>query len=255
MAGRRIPVEIATVRTPDGEEQRVPRVPLNDVLRARDLDVQRATEAVAARYWGTVDRGKQILKRIEHGRRESLRVDPRLYWELGDLLTSYIRNNDAGEVFLDRAKAHFCKDLGISDTSWRKIVRFRRLVPSPQLLDPSKDWRFYRDAPSRRVRDAVATVAARMRKSQSVETLSLQLPGSTVAFLDDLRRRVSAQSGRSVEPSSLVAALLAVVAAKAAGPSLSFSFGEIVSDLVARLADRGEEEDDALPSPAPGTRS
>jgi len=250
MPARRIPVEITTVRTPDGKEQRVPRVPLDDVLMARNVDVQKATEDVAARYWKTLAQGREILKQIEQGRRASRRVDPRLYWELGDLLVRFIRNNDKGEVFLDRLKAHFCKDLGISDPSWRKIIRFRSLVPSAGLLDHSKDWRFYRDAPSRRIREAIAARAARAGGSETTAEISLRLPRSAALALGDLARRVSAKGAPSVDASCLVAALLELIAVRAAGSSPRFSSGDLISELAARLANSERQEDDSGSTPS-----
>ncbi len=218
---RRVPVEIVAIRTPDGAEQRIPRVPLGEVLGQPDVDLQRVSEQVARCYWETVRQGRVILSQIGQQRRPGRRVSPHLYWKLGDLLLRYSQENDKSEVFLNGVKPHFLRDLPLSRAAWEKILRFRTLVPSSSQIDPSKDWSFYRDAPSVAVEIATRFSPGRAdrARSRARERLEVRLPEATLRRLLELT--ATTPTGRRAQPApgAIASALLVAAAAMSEDPS------------------------------------
>ncbi len=155
MSDQRIPVEIARVQNGDGNPRMVPHAQLGDLMGHPDLDLQKEMDALVTRYSAVISSAKAILSAIEARHRGSGRVIPGLYWQLGDLLNRFIESNEGSPIFLNGIKGHFMRDLGISDASWKKILRLRHLVPSMDLIDDARSWTFYRDAPSERIRSAI----------------------------------------------------------------------------------------------------
>lgn len=156
MPASRVPVEIVRVKGGNGNLQMVPQVPLGELMRHPDRDVQKEMDGLAARYSAVIAKAKEILSVIEVCRRENKRVAASLYWDLGDLLQSFIESNERSPIFLNGIKGHFTRDLGISSASWKKILRLRHLIPSRDLVDDSRSWKFYRDAPSEEILDSIA---------------------------------------------------------------------------------------------------
>lgn len=175
----RVPIEIVQVQGPEGLRV-VPQVFLSELVSHPDLDLQKEMDAVAMDYWSVVQLGKRILATVASNRRQTGRTDVTLYWDLGDVLQRFIEKNESSQVYLNGIKAHFIRDLKISGASWRKILRFRYLIGSKQLIDASRPWKFYRDAASKQIRDVSAKGPSILRQPPRAEPSGVQQD-----FLDD----------------------------------------------------------------------
>lgn len=163
MIGQRIPIDLVTIRNPDGTEQRVPRAPLNALLEGPGFDLRAQMERVTNDYLKTVEEARRILAKMGNLKHTTRRVDPRLYWRLGHMLRHFIEKNEREQVSLTQVKQHFCRDLGISESAWRRILRFRALVNDERLIDVAKGWRFYRDAMTSEIQRHTAQMTAAHR--------------------------------------------------------------------------------------------
>jgi hypothetical protein len=226
MADTRIPVEIINVTAQDGTSRMVPQVPLHEFVRHPHTDMQEEMDALANRYVATVTVAKQILSKITTKRRETGRTDAKLYWELGKVLQQFIDNNEKFPLFLNGIRAHFTRDLGISAPSWRKILRLYHLVPSKDLIDTSREWKFYRDAPTRVIHSVVAEAAAHGQElfskqeplgTEQASHLAVQERKRIELYLSretlERLRILAARLGLPAEPATIIGALLRAVLA------------------------------------------
>jgi hypothetical protein len=172
MTAARIPVVIVQVKNGNGCLRMVPNAPLGELMRRPDIDLQKEMEELVTRYSAAIGNAREILSAIEARRRETGWAIPSLYWDLGDLLSRFIESNERSPTFLNGIVGHFTRDLGISSVSWRKILRLRHLVPSRELVDDTRQWSFYRDAPSGRIRSIAGGLGRNDRKPPGQKELA-----------------------------------------------------------------------------------
>ncbi len=195
----RVPVEIVRVSDPNGTVRMAPQVPLEDLVRHPQTDIHEGMDALARRYASAIESARVILGEIAGARKKDRQVDPKLYWHLGDVLQRFIQEDEQSALFLNGIMAHFTRDLGISAVSWRKILRFRHLVPSEDAIDSSLDWKFYRDGPTNQILSAVTRASGRsqvahvpseavLQKSKEKKPTEDQAVHFPAAVLHDLAR-------------------------------------------------------------------
>ncbi|MBI4277978.1 MAG: GNAT family N-acetyltransferase [Armatimonadetes bacterium] len=128
MLGRRVPVEIASVRTPDGRLIRTLRVSMDDALGRTLPDVRREVETLEGFYEGFVERCRSMAVAIERqaAQRRSNRADPRLYQTLGALIDAVLTDNEHSMFFITGLAAWLRRDLGLSASAWRKLLQAGR---------------------------------------------------------------------------------------------------------------------------------
>jgi hypothetical protein len=93
MTNKPIPVELARIRTTDSDEQLVPKVTLGDfTTRGHSKpDMRHELDAFAARYQAMIDRCKEKLDIVSQQKTEKGRIDPLLFWEIGDYILRYLQ--------------------------------------------------------------------------------------------------------------------------------------------------------------------
>jgi len=70
--------------------------------------------------------------------------DPRLYWIAANAIDEFLgRINDIG-FYLAKQNKTLARDIGLSESSIKKILAFRRRFPRISLVDPSISWVKYR---------------------------------------------------------------------------------------------------------------
>lgn len=76
---------------------------------------------------------------------QSKRIDPRLYWLVGDHITRFLeRIDDIGFYFMQQNRT-LARDIGVSKSYITKIVSFRRRFSKLSMVDPAIPWAKYRD--------------------------------------------------------------------------------------------------------------
>lgn len=235
MAAARIPVEIVSVPGQDGTSKMIPQVSLQELVRHPHTDMQEEMDALARRYLATIKVARDILSEIAANRRETGHTDAKLYWELGKMLQQFIDDNETSPLFLNGIKAHFTRDLGISAPSWKKILRLYHLVPSKDIIDNSRKWKFYRDAPTRVIQSIVADAAARIQRPlprqeppgigqvsrptvQKRDRVEVHLPREALEKLGRLAERLGLPANRSA---AIVRALLLAILREESRPDMT----------------------------------
>jgi len=71
--------------------------------------------------------------------------DPRLYWLAGDSILNFLNRTDELGFYLERQNHTLARDIGISESSIKKIVSFRRRFPKLSTVNPSISWAKYRN--------------------------------------------------------------------------------------------------------------
>ncbi len=84
------------------------------------------------------------LRDIFHSKK-SKKTDPRLYWLIGDYIFTFLRRIDQLGYYLVRHNQTLAKSMGISESSVKKILSFRRRCLNISLIDPAIPWAKYRD--------------------------------------------------------------------------------------------------------------
>ena len=76
---------------------------------------------------------------------KSKKIDPRLYWLMGDSIVRFLeRIDDIGFYLLNQNKT-LARDIGVSETSIKKIMAFRKRFKKLSKVNPAIPWAKYRD--------------------------------------------------------------------------------------------------------------
>jgi|YelNatPaOPRAMG01_1025707.scaffolds.fasta_scaffold46555_1 hypothetical protein len=76
--------------------------------------------------------------------KNSQRVDPRMYWILGDFILRFLEIIEELGFYFWHQNWTLARDIGISESSIRKIIAFRRRFPELSMVDPKIPWVKYR---------------------------------------------------------------------------------------------------------------
>jgi len=94
-------------------------------------------------YSVTVKIIEDILKGIKENKGK--RVDPRFYWLIGDLVLVFLSRIDSLGYYVVDQNDTLGKSVGLSGSSIRRIIAFRRRFSDIALVDPGIAWSEYRD--------------------------------------------------------------------------------------------------------------
>lgn len=71
--------------------------------------------------------------------------DPRFYWLVGDYTLNFIRRIDDLGYYLLQQNQTLSKGMGISQSSLKRILSFRKRFPKMSLVNPGIPWAKYRE--------------------------------------------------------------------------------------------------------------
>ena len=94
-------------------------------------------------YSVTVKIIENILKGIKENKGK--RVNPRFYWLIGDLVLVFLSRIDSLGYYVVDQNDTLGKSVGLSGSSIRRIIAFRRRFSDIALVDPGIAWSEYRD--------------------------------------------------------------------------------------------------------------
>jgi hypothetical protein len=87
----------------------------------------------------------EVIREIMDISSQQKKVDPRLYWLIGDNIIRFLeRINDLGFYLMQQNKT-FARDVQISESSVEKIIAFRRRFEKLSIIDPEISWANYRE--------------------------------------------------------------------------------------------------------------
>ena len=75
----------------------------------------------------------------------SKKTDPRFYWLVGDYILSFVKRIDDLGYYLVQQNQTLSKSMGISQSSLKKILSFRKRFQNISLINPAISWTKYRD--------------------------------------------------------------------------------------------------------------
>jgi hypothetical protein len=73
------------------------------------------------------------------------KVDPRLFWLIGENIIRFFERLDEIGFYLMQHNRTLARDIGISESSTKKIVSFRKRFSRISLINPAINWAKYRD--------------------------------------------------------------------------------------------------------------
>ena len=76
---------------------------------------------------------------------ESKKLDPRVFWLVGDHILNFVKRIDDLGYYLLQQNQTLSKSMGISQSSLRKILSFRKRFSTISLVNPEISWAKYRD--------------------------------------------------------------------------------------------------------------
>lgn len=77
--------------------------------------------------------------------RKNNRSDPRAFWLGANELEQFVHQLNGMNFFLTNVNTTFARDLGISESSLKKIRGFYRRFPDSWRIDPTITWNKYRE--------------------------------------------------------------------------------------------------------------
>jgi hypothetical protein len=92
-------------------------------------------------YTRTVQECRELLKKSISEKRANSEV----YWAIGESILKFMRSLENTPFYLRNQCTFFARDLGLSQTSIWKIIRFRKRFPEKDLIDPTIPWSLYRE--------------------------------------------------------------------------------------------------------------
>lgn len=139
---RKIPVIFSTIKGQDGQHQRVPAIPLDDMLDQERPNIQEELGAFAAKYDKLVENCREALLAISLEKKLIKTASPLLYWKLGDYINSFVKDEENSHFFINGFYQQLSKDLKLSQSILRKMLNFRRNLPRRE-VDTNKTWGYY----------------------------------------------------------------------------------------------------------------
>lgn len=111
-----------------------------DKLKASQRNIRLELGFLEKYYLLLVQTARNALRDIK----DSQRVDPRMYWTLGDLIIRFLEIIEELGFYFWHQNWTLARDIGISESSIRKIIAFRRRFPQLSMVDPKIPWVKYR---------------------------------------------------------------------------------------------------------------
>jgi hypothetical protein len=171
-----VPVEVSLVRTPDGHDRIVSKISLGHLMSDTPAmaDADHKLSLFTEEYLTTLSKCKEELRHIEEEKRKRGGVNPIHFWRVGDSLLAYLDGQPHQDVFVLRDPyGHFARDLSVSKSTLQKAVTFRRRFNSPETIDTTKGWDYYREA--KYLRDGKPGLVAKTTQRETREiTVSIR---------------------------------------------------------------------------------
>ncbi len=140
---KKIPVTISVIKGLDGQPQRMPTIPLGEILgQETDNAVREELNAFSSKYNKLIEDCQEVLSAISLEKKIIGKVNPLLYWKLGDYLDSFVQYEENNLFFINTFYQQLSRDLKLSESSLRKMLNFRRSLPKRE-IDTNKSWGFY----------------------------------------------------------------------------------------------------------------
>jgi hypothetical protein len=139
--GSQIPVEIRRITDPNGSSRIGVVTYLGEVLSTPDI--RERLSSVETKYKLLLEQCNQILAVIKTNKG---RPDARLRWELAEKIHTFLNSQmkGIGVVLVNYTEA-IHRDLGISESELRYILRFYGRYKSLKEVDPRINWSKYRE--------------------------------------------------------------------------------------------------------------
>ena len=137
---RQDPIQIKVIERDEGRSVFKASLPVESVLNPSGK-VDEWLSNIEKKYTQTIYECRKILRKPKSRKR----IDPEVYWRVGDLILKFMKDLERTPFYLCRKYAFFARDLGLSETSIYKIVRFRKKYPDKRLIDPALPWNLYRE--------------------------------------------------------------------------------------------------------------
>jgi len=132
------PVQIQIIKKSNEETVFKASLPVESVINSPN-NFDQLLSNIEKEYTEVIRECRILLKKAKLTRR----VNPLVYWSIGDLILKFINNLKNNSFFLSSQYAFFARDLGLSKTSIRNIIHFRKRFPRKKLIDPAIPWTFY----------------------------------------------------------------------------------------------------------------
>lgn len=87
----------------------------------------------------------KIIRNLVSLSSKSKKVDPRLYWLTGEYIHRFLERVDNLDFYLIKHSSTIARDAGISESSIKKILCFRRRFSKLSMVNPSVSWAKYRN--------------------------------------------------------------------------------------------------------------
>jgi hypothetical protein len=76
---------------------------------------------------------------------KSKRADPRLFWLAGEYIYRFLERIDNMDFYLIKQNITIARDVGVSESSIKKILAFRKRFEKLSMVNPSIPWTKYRE--------------------------------------------------------------------------------------------------------------
>ncbi len=105
-----------------------------------ETDIRIGLIFIETDYISLVSRIRMIKETID----EQKKIDPRLYWLIGETILIFLRHLDEMGFYLLHQNKTFARDTGISESSIEKILIFIRRFNELGEINPEISWNKYR---------------------------------------------------------------------------------------------------------------
>ncbi|NWF53152.1 MAG: hypothetical protein HXY47_08765 [Nitrospirae bacterium] len=76
---------------------------------------------------------------------KSKKADPRLFWLAGEYIYRFLERIENMDFYLIKQNNTIARDVGVSESSIKKILAFRKRFVKLSMINPSIPWKKYRD--------------------------------------------------------------------------------------------------------------
>ncbi|MCM8808269.1 MAG: hypothetical protein NC926_10105 [Candidatus Omnitrophica bacterium] len=136
----KVSVQIKLVKDPEGKEKLKATIPIN-IMFDKEFDAKILEEELIKferRYFYLIICLKSLLESIHSMKQKDGKV--LLYWEIGDKIISFIKNNENTPFFMENITSSLVRDVGISKKFLTRCKRFRVNYPDVTQIDPTKSF-------------------------------------------------------------------------------------------------------------------
>ena len=138
----KIAVQIKKVKNSDGSENLKVTVPMN-VIFEKTFDGKWLEEELGRfekKYFSLVESLRNILKLIRSKEKKNKVL---LYWNFGDKIYNFVKDNGEETLFLESVTKHLVRDIGVSDKMIMRCKRFRTFYPNISKIDKKRSFDSY----------------------------------------------------------------------------------------------------------------